>query len=31
MGANVFVTEVDSLRALEAVMDGYRVRPSLRV
>jgi adenosylhomocysteinase len=27
MGANVIVTEVDSLRALEAVMDGYRVLP----
>ena len=27
MGANVVVTEVDSLRALEAVMDGYRVMP----
>ena len=27
MGANVIVTEVDSLRALEAVMDGYRVMP----
>ena len=26
-GANVIVTEVDSLRALEAVMDGYRVMP----
>jgi adenosylhomocysteinase len=25
MGANVIVTEVDSIRALEAVMDGYRV------
>jgi adenosylhomocysteinase len=25
MGANVVVTEVDPLRALEAVMDGYRV------
>ncbi len=25
MGANVIVTEVDPLRALEAVMDGYRV------
>jgi adenosylhomocysteinase len=28
-GANVIVTEVDSLRALEAVMDGYRVLPML--
>ena len=27
MGANVIVTEVDSLPALEAVMDGYRVMP----
>jgi adenosylhomocysteinase len=27
MGANVVITEVDSLRALEAVMDGYRVMP----
>jgi len=27
MGAQVIVTEVDSLRALEAVMDGYRVMP----
>jgi adenosylhomocysteinase len=27
MGANVIVTEVDPLRALEAVMDGYRVLP----
>ncbi len=26
-GANVIVTEVDPLRALEAVMDGYRVMP----
>ena len=25
MGASVIVTEIDSLRALEAVMDGYRV------
>ncbi|MGQ9585316.1 MAG: adenosylhomocysteinase [Anaerolineae bacterium] len=29
MGANVVVTEVDPLRALEAVMDGYRVMPML--
>jgi adenosylhomocysteinase len=28
MGANVVVTEVDSLRALEAVMDGFRVMPT---
>jgi len=27
MGANVIVTEVDPIRALEAAMDGYRVRP----
>jgi adenosylhomocysteinase len=27
MGANVIVTEIDALRALEAVMDGYRVMP----
>lgn len=27
MGANVIVTEVDPLRALEAVMDGFRVLP----
>lgn len=27
MGANVTVTEVDPLRALEAAMDGYRVLP----
>ena len=29
MGANVIVTEVDPLRALEAVMDGFRVMPLL--
>jgi len=29
MGAHVIVTEVDPLRALEAVMDGYRVMPML--
>ena len=29
MGANVIVIEVDPLRALEAVMDGYRVMPIL--
>src|SRR5712692_6637635 len=29
MGANVIVTEVDPTRALEAVMDGYRVLPSI--
>jgi adenosylhomocysteinase len=27
LGGNVIVTEVDSLKALEAVMDGYRVMP----
>ncbi|MBL8153898.1 MAG: adenosylhomocysteinase [Anaerolineae bacterium] len=27
LGANVIVTEIDPLRALEAVMDGYRVMP----
>jgi len=27
MGSNVVVTEVDPLKALEAVMDGYRVMP----
>jgi len=27
MGANVIITEVDALKALEAVMDGYRVMP----
>jgi adenosylhomocysteinase len=26
-GANVIITEVDPLKALEAVMDGYRVMP----
>ncbi|MFC1592438.1 adenosylhomocysteinase [Candidatus Omnitrophota bacterium] len=30
MGANVTVTEVDSLRALEAVMDGFRVMPLIQ-
>ena len=29
MGANVIVTEVDPTRALEALMDGYRVLPGL--
>jgi adenosylhomocysteinase len=29
MGANVVVTEVDPMRALEAVMDGYRVMPGV--
>ncbi|MBI5886402.1 MAG: adenosylhomocysteinase [Deltaproteobacteria bacterium] len=27
MGSNVVVTEIDPLKALEAVMDGYRVMP----
>lgn len=27
MGANVIVVEVDPIRALEAVMDGYRIMP----
>jgi adenosylhomocysteinase len=30
MGANVVITEVDPLRGLEAVMDGYRVMPMLQ-
>ncbi len=30
MGARVIVTEVDPLRALEAVMDGYQVMPLLQ-
>ncbi len=29
MGANVIVTEVEPIRALEALMDGYRVMPSV--
>jgi adenosylhomocysteinase len=29
LGANVVVTEVDPTRALEAVMDGYRVMPGV--
>ncbi len=29
MGANVLVTEVDPLKAMEAVMDGFRVMPVL--
>ncbi len=29
LGANVVVTEVDPIRALEALMDGYRVMPSI--
>jgi len=27
MGANVIVTEIDPIRAIEAVMDGFRVLP----
>ncbi len=29
MGANVVIIEIDPLKALEAVMDGYRVMPSV--
>ncbi|WP_028950408.1 adenosylhomocysteinase [Sulfurihydrogenibium subterraneum] len=29
MGADVIITEVDPLKALEAVMDGYRVMPMI--
>jgi adenosylhomocysteinase len=29
MGAQVIITEIDPLRALEAVMDGYQVMPSM--
>ncbi len=29
MGANVIITEVDPLKALEAVMDGFRVMPMM--
>ncbi|MCD6355701.1 MAG: adenosylhomocysteinase [Anaerolineaceae bacterium] len=29
MGANVIVTEVDPLKALEAAMDGYRIMPMM--
>jgi len=29
MGANIIVCEVDPLKALEAVMDGYRVMPAV--
>ncbi len=29
MGANVIVTEVDPIKAIEAVMDGFRVMPML--
>ena len=27
MGANVIVTEIDPIKAIEAVMDGFRVMP----
>jgi adenosylhomocysteinase len=30
LGARVIVTEVDPIRALEALMDGYRVMPSVQ-
>ena len=30
LGANVIITEVNPLRALEAVMDGYRVMPMIQ-
>lgn len=30
MGANVIVTEIDPIRALEAAMDGYRVMPMVQ-
>ena len=30
LGANVIVTEVDALNALEAVMDGFRVLPMIK-
>ena len=30
LGANVIVTEVDPVRAIEAVMDGYRVMPLVK-
>jgi len=29
LGANVIVTEIDPMKALEAVMDGYRVMPMM--
>lgn len=29
LGANVIVTEIDPMRALEALMDGYRVMPMI--
>lgn len=30
MGANVIVTEIDSVKALEALMDGFRVMPMVQ-
>lgn len=30
MGANVIVTEVDPIKALEAIMDGFRVEPMMK-
>lgn len=30
MGANVIVTEIDPIKALEAVMDGFRVMPMIK-
>ena len=29
LGANIIITEIDPLKALEAVMDGYRVMPMI--
>ncbi|MGF2075907.1 hypothetical protein, partial [Enterococcus casseliflavus] len=29
LGANVIVTEIDPIKALEATMDGFRVMPML--
>jgi adenosylhomocysteinase len=31
MGANVIVTEIDPIKALEAAMDGYRIMPLIQV
>lgn len=30
MGANVIITEVDAIKAIEAVMDGFRVMPMVK-
>lgn len=30
LGANVIVTEIDEIKAIEAVMDGYRVMPMIQ-